>query len=149
MSSGSATSGTITNTLQKTKVKVTKKWEDENNKYNRRQAVKFRLMSSTNGSTFADYKDLSGNYKEVTLNAANNWTADFTDLPTKDKSNKTISYKVKELTTIPGYTMGTPVKKTPIPSGYESSWGGYKYLRILQAYGREGMGRPCTGFPKV
>lgn len=122
VSSGSATSGTITNTLQKTKVKVTKKWEDENNKYNRRQAVKFRLMSSTNGSTFADYKDLSGNYKEVTLNAANNWTADFTDLPTKDKSNKTISYKVKELTTIPGYTMGTPVKKTPIPSGYESSW---------------------------
>ena len=81
---------TITNTheVDKTKVTVTKKWEDENNRDNvRLSSVEVQLYNGEN--TVGE---------SVTLNADNNWTHTFEDL-IKNENGQAINYTVKELNT--------------------------------------------------
>ena len=75
--------GTITNkNTEKTKVKVTKKWEGP-----AKDSVTVKLL--------ADGKEVSG--KTLELKKAENWTGTFTDLPKYNKDGSEIKYDVAEV----------------------------------------------------
>ncbi|MDY3332560.1 MAG: Cna B-type domain-containing protein, partial [Gallibacter sp.] len=83
----------IKNTQDKTEVKVTKAWEDNNDQDGKRPAsVTIKLL--------ADGEEVSG--KTLTLTEANNWTGTFTDL-VKYKAGKKIKYTIKEESVGNGY----------------------------------------------
>lgn len=84
----------ITNfyTPGKTSVTVTKAWDDQNNQDGKRQPVQVRL--------YADGVEAGA---PVTLGEAVNWTYTWDNLAEK-KAGKAITYTVKELTEISGYT---------------------------------------------
>ncbi len=121
ISTGSATSGSITNTLDGVKVKVTKEWKNDSQEV-RPASVQFQLLNN-NGTP---YKDGAGNTKIITLSKSNSWTGDFTNLPKVDKKGTALSYKVKELTALSGYTSSSPTNVTLTEaqknSGYQSHW---------------------------
>ena len=81
---GSAANGfTITNkNTEKTKVKVTKKWEGPE-----KDSVTVKLL--------ADGKEVSG--KTLELKKAENWTGTFTDLPKYNEDGSEIKYDVAEV----------------------------------------------------
>lgn len=86
----------ITNTHkpEKTSIKVTKVWDDKNNKDNKRpDSIIIKLL--------ADGKEIDGN--TLTLNKENKWTGSFENLD-KFKSGKKIEYTIKEETVGNGYT---------------------------------------------
>ena len=90
--------------LQETSVKVTKVWDDNNNQDGvRPTSVTVKLLA-----------DGSDTGKSITLNAGNNWTYTFTNLPAKRGSN-TINYTVEETNVPTGYTLTTTGNAT---SGY-------------------------------
>ena len=85
----------ITNsyTPGKTSISVTKVWDDNNNQDGKREtSVKVKLLAD--GSDVAD--------SEVTLNADNNWTNTWNDIPLKS-GGKDITYTVEETSNVPGY----------------------------------------------
>ena len=84
----------ITNfyTPGKTSVTVTKAWDDQNNQDGKRQPVQVQL--------YADGVEAGA---PVTLGEAVNWTYTWDNLAEK-KAGKAITYTVKELTEISGYT---------------------------------------------
>lgn len=84
----------ITNsyTPGKTSVTVTKAWDDQDNQDGKRQPVQVQL-----------YADNVEKGDPVTLSEGMNWTYTWDDLAEK-KAGKVITYTVRELTEIPGYT---------------------------------------------
>ena len=84
----------ITNsyTPGETSVTVTKAWEDQNNQDGKRQPVQVQL-----------YADGVEEGAPVTLGEAVNWTHTWEHLAEK-KAGKAITYTVRELTEVPGYT---------------------------------------------
>ncbi len=88
-----STGFTITNTLKTTSISVTKSWYDDNDVDQiRPTAITVKL-----------YENNTEVSNEVTLNAQNNWTYTFTNLP-EYKNGTKITYTVKEIDTIDGYT---------------------------------------------
>ncbi len=75
---------TITNTYDAVDITITKKWEDVGQEKNRPSAVTAKLTGS------------NGESKEVTLNAANNWTATVSGMHLTDGDGQKITYKVEE-----------------------------------------------------
>jgi LPXTG-motif cell wall-anchored protein len=73
-------------------VTVTKAWDDQNNQDGKRQPVQVQL-----------YADNVEKGDPVTLSEGMNWTYTWDDLAEK-KAGKVITYTVRELTEIPGYT---------------------------------------------
>lgn len=122
----------ITNTYEQqdevTSVKVTKEWKDNNNQNGKRPiSITVRLLA--NGQEI----------KSQEITADDNWTYEFTDLPTKE-NNETIEYTITEdkienyITTIDGYniintyleeviteTVNVTITKVWKDEGYESS----------------------------
>ncbi|MDD6684514.1 MAG: Cna B-type domain-containing protein, partial [Lachnospiraceae bacterium] len=84
----------ITNsyTPGETSVTVTKAWDDQNNQDGKRQPVQVQL-----------YADGVEEGTPVTLGEAVNWTHTWEHLAEK-KAGKAITYTVRELTEVPGYT---------------------------------------------
>lgn len=83
-----------THTPGKTSVTVTKKWEDNQNQFNKRpKKILVQL--------FADDKKEG---KPVELNQSNDWTHTWQDLDEK-KDGKDIRYTVKEISEVPGYSV--------------------------------------------
>lgn len=73
-------------------ISVTKRWEDEDNRDNKRpESVTIQLL--------ADGKETG---KTLVLNADNGWSGSFTDLPKEEKGSQ-IQYTVKEVDPIKGY----------------------------------------------
>ncbi len=90
---------TNTHTPGKTSRTVTKVWQDNNNQDGKRpDAIKVQLYAE--GAAYAD-KEAYGS--EVELNAVNNWTYTWNDLP-EYKNGKTVIYTVQEMGSIAGYT---------------------------------------------
>lgn len=72
----------------KTDIKVTKIWEDDNNRSGKRpDSVDVQLV--------ADGEDVNG--KIITLNEDNNWTGSFTNLEKYNNKNEEITYTVREV----------------------------------------------------
>ena len=90
---------TNTHTPGKTNLKVTKAWNDNNNQDGIRPA-------SIQVQLYADGKELG---EPVTLNAANQWTYNWTDLDLR-KAGQDIKYTVEEVGDNKGYTLATDVK---------------------------------------
>ncbi len=95
----------LTNTLtETTKVKAVKVWQDDEMDYFRPNSVIMQLYA--NG---VPYQDAKGRAWTVTLNAANDWTADFRNpgaenadasaynLPKYDKAGREVVYTAREL----------------------------------------------------
>ncbi len=81
-------------TPEKTSIRVTKAWEDNNDQDGKRpNSVTIKLL--------ADEQEVPG--KTLTLTKINNWTGSFTDLD-EYKAGKKIKYTVKEETVGSGYT---------------------------------------------
>ncbi len=110
-------------------VSATKKWDDKDNKYgDRPKEITVKLYASytdADGNTVEEpvnAAELQGEDKqikgEVTLNASNNWTYTWTDLPEFKRGlvGARISYIVKE-NVIEGYTDETTVNVTEGTSG--------------------------------
>ena len=110
-------------------VSATKKWDDKDNKYgDRPKEITVKLYASytdADGNTVEEpvnAAELAGEDKqikgEVTLNASNNWTYTWTDLPEFKRGlvGARISYIVKE-NVIEGYTDETTVNVTEGTSG--------------------------------
>ena len=93
-----------THTPGKTSVSVTKNWDDNDNQDGKRPASV--IVTLVADSTETD--------QTITLNAANNWTASFTDLD-EYKNGTKIVYTVKE-ETAPGYE--APVITTTATNSY-------------------------------
>ena len=83
---------TITNTLQRTSVKVTKSWNDDNNRDGKRPSS-IRVTLCENGTPTST---------TATLSSSNGWTYTFSNLP-KYKNGSQVSYSVQE-TAITDYT---------------------------------------------
>ena len=90
---------TNTHTPGKTSLRVTKAWNDNNNQDGIRPA-------SIQVQLYADGKELG---EPVTLNAANQWTYNWTDLDLR-KAGQDIKYTVEEVGDNKGYTLTTDVK---------------------------------------
>ena len=88
---------------KQTKITVKKIWKGVPTSDTRDRSIEAVLYANGKATT-----------KTVTLNAANNWTADFTGLPVTDENGKTIVYTVAEKSVPAGYTTSTsglqPVK---------------------------------------
>ncbi len=83
---------TITNTQEKTEVKVTKAWEDNHDQDGKRpESIAIKLL--------ADGEETG---KTLTLTKADNWTGTFTDLD-EYKAGKKIEYTIKEEAVGNGY----------------------------------------------
>lgn len=92
----SGPSATITNTRsdEKTRLAVYKNWRDDNNKDGKRPgSIEVELLK--NGKSTG---------KTLVLNAENNWSGTFEDLPKLDERGKEIQYSAKELNIPEGYT---------------------------------------------
>ena len=92
----SGPSATITNTKsdEKTRLTVYKNWRDDNNENGKRpESVEVELLK--NGKSTG---------KTLVLNAENNWSGTFEDLPKLDERGKEIRYSAKELNIPEGYT---------------------------------------------
>ena len=93
----------ITNTYKPgtTSVSVTKVWDDDNNQLNiRPDSVKVKLNAEADGKVVK----LGNNLKpEVTLDAGNNWSHEWKDLPLKQNKEK-IVYTVEEVNVPNGYS---------------------------------------------
>ena len=91
----------ITNsyTPEKTKVSVSKSWNDDNNRDNKRpDSIEVKLVAKVDGSEIEVLS--SGTQK---LNGANGWKYTFTDLP-KYHAGKLVEYTVEEVNIPAGYT---------------------------------------------
>ena len=91
----------LTVTTEVTRVTVNKEWEDNNNQDGIR-ATEVEVALVKNGVETAT---------TLTLNAANNWTAIFENLPLKENGTE-ITYSVVEKTTLNGYTTATTRNST-------------------------------------
>jgi len=93
---------------KQTKITVKKIWKGVPTSDTRDRSIEAVLYANGKATT-----------KTVTLNAANNWTADFTGLPVTDENGKTIVYTVAEKSVPAGYTTSTsglqPVKNGVVP----------------------------------
>lgn len=83
----------LINTQTTTKKSVIKKWNDDNNRDGKR-------ASSVEIELYANEAVL----ETITLNEDNNWTKEYTDLATHDKTGKEITYSFKEKTKVEHYT---------------------------------------------
>ncbi|MDD6436368.1 MAG: Cna B-type domain-containing protein [Clostridiales bacterium] len=91
-----------------TDVTVTKVWDDLDNKYNKRP-------SSIQVQLYADGKEYG---KAVELNASNNWSAKYSDLPKYSNGTTEVVYTVDEVSVPSGYTKtieGLTIKNTYRP----------------------------------
>lgn len=91
----------ITNsyTPEKTKVSVSKSWNDDNNRDNKRpDSIEVKLVAKVDGSEIEVLS--SGTQK---LNGANGWKYTFTDLP-KYHAGKLVEYTIEEVNIPAGYT---------------------------------------------
>ncbi len=81
--------------IQRTTLKVKKEWDDQDNKYGKRpDSIQVQL--------YADGVAQDG--KTATLNAYNNWTYEFKNLPKLREDDHTeITYSAKEITQVAGY----------------------------------------------
>ena len=80
--------------LKPLNIKVTKEWDDDDNRDGLRQKqVIFELMANGKPTN-----------KTVTLNEGNSWSGEFHQLPFMDKDNNQINYTVVEKT-VKGYTL--------------------------------------------
>lgn len=111
VSAESSNAFNVTNTLQKTKLVVTKVWNDEDDKYATRPTslsfvLQRRVESGAAGSAaFVNVEDASGNDVKLTLTEANKdsvdtnkWSGTFDNLPIKDEHGYIISYRAVEVT---------------------------------------------------
>lgn len=92
----SGPSATITNTKsdEKTSLTVYKSWRDDNNKDEKRPgSIEVELLK--NGKSTGE---------TLVLNAENNWSGTFENLPKLDERGKEIQYSAKELNIPEGYT---------------------------------------------
>lgn len=88
------TAGKIINQPVTTSVKVSKEWNDNNNQDGIRPgSITVQLLAN---SSVVEGKSL-------VLNSGNGWKGSFENLP-KSKAGKAISYTVKEVDVVPGYT---------------------------------------------
>lgn len=97
-------------------MKVTKKWDDQNDKFKvRPTSITLDLYS---GSSERSMTTKVG--KSVTLNANNSWTQTITGLPQTDSSNNRIYYTFKESSVPANYTSTTSsITKNTAGDGYE------------------------------
>ena len=112
---------TVTNSydMPKTSLKVTKIWDDQNDKYSLRPAsVDVQLKGTVNGTA-------SNVGAAVTLNDANSWTCTWTGLDKFDADLNAITYSVEETTATKtaiqvNYTAGDPaaVQDTTVDAAY-------------------------------
>ncbi len=88
---------TNTHTPEVVSASITKIWDDENNRDNKRPAsIEVKLTAKVDGSI----TELS---KTATLNAANGWKASWVDLP-KYHNGQLVEYSADEVNTPAGYT---------------------------------------------
>ena len=94
----------ITNTYKPgtTSVAVKKVWDDDNNQLNiRPSSVTVKLNAEVDGKAV----NLGDEFvTEVTLNADNNWSHEWKDLPLNQSKGKKIVYTVKEVNVPNGYS---------------------------------------------
>ena len=97
-------------------MKVTKKWDDQNDKFKVRPAsITLDLYSGSSESSMTTKVG-----KSVTLNANNSWTQTITGLPQTDSSNNRIYYTFKESSVPANYTSTTSsITKNTAGDGYE------------------------------
>lgn len=89
----------ITNRMDTASLKVSKIWNDENDRYKRRpKELKITLKTSTVVDGTSKDIEVSGLKKETVLNAANNWTDDTTwaEVPVYTADGKQIYYTFTE-----------------------------------------------------
>ncbi len=110
----------LTNTMDPTSIKVTKKWDDDNNRDGKRPtAVEITLLANGEPVKVRDEKGDLVPLDPVLVTSkdksANTWTYTFRSLPKVDANGKTITYTVEE----------TPVAEynTPDISGYTADEG--------------------------
>lgn len=118
---------TITNTLERTELSVTKTWEDQDNYYETRpqtdltvklqrrlaegEGVIAQVTALLTGSEGWEDVQKDGSVYETALVydlTSDSWTqAEFTQLPAKDASGAAYEYRAVEVTEVPGYTSET------------------------------------------
>ncbi len=126
--------GILTNTLvDTTKVKVIKKWIDDEMNYFRPKEITFQLYIKEDGKEIP-YEDLAGTTRTVTVSAASAtpWTGEFENLPRLDKNDYPVEYLVKELA-----ADGTPLEKDDVLKGSNGATyllNGYTVDNTVQDY---------------
>lgn len=90
----------------KTKVTVTKKWNDNGNTSARPSEITVRLKAGNSRAKYAD----GSTVPDAKLNASNEWKYTFTELPESNSNGNKIDYTVEEIGDISGYEKGKAVE---------------------------------------